>query len=58
MPIRRSIQFPTMKARLADCGGAPVPMTPADFGKLITDETERWAKGSSSPGQVLRRKPD
>ena len=31
-------------ARLADQGGVPMPMTPADFGKLIADETEKWAK--------------
>jgi tripartite-type tricarboxylate transporter receptor subunit TctC len=33
-----------MKARLADLGAAPMPMTPADFGKLIAEETEKWAK--------------
>jgi tripartite-type tricarboxylate transporter receptor subunit TctC len=35
---------PVMKARLADLGATPMPMTPADFGKLIADETEKWAK--------------
>jgi tripartite-type tricarboxylate transporter receptor subunit TctC len=33
-----------MKARLADLGNIPVPMTSADFSKLIGDETEKWAK--------------
>jgi tripartite-type tricarboxylate transporter receptor subunit TctC len=33
-----------MKARLADLGVEPMSMTPADFGKLIADETEKWAK--------------
>jgi tripartite-type tricarboxylate transporter receptor subunit TctC len=33
-----------MKARLADLGNAPMPMTPAEFSKLIADETEKWAK--------------
>jgi tripartite-type tricarboxylate transporter receptor subunit TctC len=32
------------KARLAELGNVPLAMTPADFGKLIADETERWAK--------------
>jgi tripartite-type tricarboxylate transporter receptor subunit TctC len=32
------------RARLADLGGVPMPMTPAEFGKLIVDDTERWAK--------------
>ena len=33
-----------MKARLADLGGAVLPGSPADFGKLIADETEKWGK--------------
>jgi tripartite-type tricarboxylate transporter receptor subunit TctC len=33
-----------MKARLADLGATPLPGSPADFGKLIADETEKWAK--------------
>ena len=28
----------------ADLGGVPLPMTPAEFSKLIADETEKWAK--------------
>jgi tripartite-type tricarboxylate transporter receptor subunit TctC len=35
---------PTIKARLADLGGVPMPMSPAEFGKFIADETEKWAK--------------
>ena len=38
-----------MKARLADLGGTPLPGSPADFGKLIADETEKWGKVVSSP---------
>jgi tripartite-type tricarboxylate transporter receptor subunit TctC len=33
-----------MKAQLADLGAAPMPMTPADFGKFIAEETEKWGK--------------
>ena len=33
-----------MKARLAELGNAAPPGSPADFGKLISDETEKWAK--------------
>jgi tripartite-type tricarboxylate transporter receptor subunit TctC len=33
-----------IKSRLADLGGVPMPMTPAEFGRLIADETEKWAK--------------
>ena len=35
---------PVAKARLADLGGEVLALSPADFGKLITDETETWAK--------------
>ena len=33
-----------MKARLADLGGDVLALSPADFGKLIADETEKWGK--------------
>jgi tripartite-type tricarboxylate transporter receptor subunit TctC len=33
---------PKMKARLAELGGTPMPMSPAEFGKLVADETEKW----------------
>jgi tripartite-type tricarboxylate transporter receptor subunit TctC len=35
---------PRIKERLADLGGAPTPMTPAEFGKLIAEQTEKWSK--------------
>jgi len=35
---------PTIKARLDDMGGMALAGSPADFGKLITDETEKWGK--------------
>jgi tripartite-type tricarboxylate transporter receptor subunit TctC len=41
---------PKIKARLADLGGKVLPGTPADFGKLIADETEKWAKVVKSAG--------
>jgi tripartite-type tricarboxylate transporter receptor subunit TctC len=33
-----------MKARLADLGAEPMPMTPVEFGKFVADETEKWGK--------------
>ncbi len=33
-----------MKARLADVGGSVLPGSPADFAKLIADETEKWGR--------------
>jgi tripartite-type tricarboxylate transporter receptor subunit TctC len=35
---------PTIDARLADMGGMLLTGSPADFGKLIADETEKWSK--------------
>jgi tripartite-type tricarboxylate transporter receptor subunit TctC len=35
---------PKVIARLRDLGGEPMPMTPAEFGKLVADETEKWGK--------------
>jgi tripartite-type tricarboxylate transporter receptor subunit TctC len=42
--INMALADPKMKTRLADLGGMMLPGTPADFGKLIADETEKWAK--------------
>ena len=33
-----------MKARFADLGGTVLPGSPADFGKLLVDDTEKWGK--------------
>ena len=42
--INAALADPKMKARLADLGGAVLPGTPADFGKLLAEETEKWGK--------------
>ena len=35
---------PKMQQRLREMGGEPMPMTSAEVGKLVADETEKWAK--------------
>jgi len=35
---------PKTKAQLADIGAVPMPMTPAEFGKFLAAETEKWGK--------------
>jgi len=35
---------PKMKARFVDLGGIIIPGSPADFGKVIVEDTEKWAK--------------
>jgi tripartite-type tricarboxylate transporter receptor subunit TctC len=42
--INAAIADPKIKARLIDLGGTVLPGSPADFGKLIAAETEKWAK--------------
>jgi tripartite-type tricarboxylate transporter receptor subunit TctC len=42
--INAALADPRMKARFADLGGTVLPGSPADFGKLIADEAEKWGK--------------
>jgi tripartite-type tricarboxylate transporter receptor subunit TctC len=42
--INAGLTDPKMKARFTDLGGVPTPMTPAEFGKLVADETVKWGK--------------
>src|SRR6516165_5520428 len=42
--VNAALDDPKIKARLADLGGTVLPGSPADFGKLIADETEKWGK--------------
>ena len=42
--INAGLADPKLKARIADLGGVPMPMTPGDFGKHIAAETAKWAK--------------
>ncbi len=35
---------PRIKTRFAELGGTPMPLSPADFGKLVAVNTEKWAK--------------
>jgi len=45
--INAALADAKINGRLADLGSLPMPMTPANFGKLIADETEKW-------GEVIR----
>jgi len=48
--INAGLADTTIKARFADLGAVPLAMSPPDFGKLIADETEKWAKVIKSAG--------
>jgi tripartite-type tricarboxylate transporter receptor subunit TctC len=42
--INAGLADPKIKALIADMGGVAVAGSPSDFGKLVADETEKWAK--------------
>lgn len=42
--LKAALADPKIQKRLADLGGIPMPLTPADFGKLIVDEMQKWDK--------------
>jgi tripartite-type tricarboxylate transporter receptor subunit TctC len=42
--INAALADPRTSARFADLGGTPLALTPAEYGKILSDETEKWAK--------------
>jgi len=42
--INAGLADPAIKVRLAEQGGTVLPGSPADFGKLIAEDTEKWSK--------------
>jgi tripartite-type tricarboxylate transporter receptor subunit TctC len=42
--FNEALADPKIQKRIADLGAEPMPMTPEQFGKLTSDETEKWAK--------------
>jgi tripartite-type tricarboxylate transporter receptor subunit TctC len=48
--VNAALADPAMQAKLADLGGAPISGTPEDFGKIIADETAKWAKVVTATG--------
>ena len=48
--VNTALAKPELKARFHDLGGEVMPMSPAEFGKLIADETAKWAKVVKSAG--------
>jgi tripartite-type tricarboxylate transporter receptor subunit TctC len=48
--VNRALADPKMREKLAALGGKPIPGTPDDFGKIIVNETDKWAKVVISSG--------
>jgi len=42
--INAALDDPKIQERVAQLGGSPMPMSPAEFGKLLADETAKWGK--------------
>jgi tripartite-type tricarboxylate transporter receptor subunit TctC len=42
--VNTGLASPSIKARFADLSATALAGTPADFGKLIAEDTEKWAK--------------
>jgi tripartite-type tricarboxylate transporter receptor subunit TctC len=48
--VNAGLADPAIKTRIADLGGIVLAISPAEFGKLIADETDKWAKVIKSAG--------
>jgi tripartite-type tricarboxylate transporter receptor subunit TctC len=48
--MNATLADPKLKARLADLGVEPMPLTSAEFARFVADETDKWAKVIKSAG--------
>jgi len=48
--INQALADPTTQARLAELGGTNIAGTPEDFGKIVVEETDKWAKVVKATG--------
>jgi tripartite-type tricarboxylate transporter receptor subunit TctC len=48
--VNEALADPTVQARFAEMGGTLIPGTPEDFGKIVSDETDKWAKVVKATG--------
>ncbi len=51
--VNLALADPKMRERLADLGGVPIPGTPADFGKIMAEETAKWTKVVEASGATV-----
>ena len=51
--VNQALQDPAVKAKMAELGGVPIAGTPEDFGKVIVEETNKWAKVVKASGAVV-----
>ena len=48
--INAALADAKVRAHLADLGGTVLPGSPADFGKLLTEEVDKWSKVVKASG--------
>src|SRR5205807_1077683 len=51
--INAALADPKMLKRIAEFGGTPLVLSPEGFGKLVADETEKWAKVVKTVGLAI-----
>ena len=51
--VNQLLADPKIQKRLAELGGTPIPGTPEDFGKLISDNTQKWEKVVKTSGATV-----
>ena len=51
--INQLLVDPKIQKRLSELGGTPIPGTPEDFGKLISNETQKWEKVVKASGATV-----
>jgi len=42
--VGKALADATLKAKIIDLGGVPMPMTQAEFGSFLAEETDKWGK--------------
>jgi tripartite-type tricarboxylate transporter receptor subunit TctC len=48
--VNTVLKNPRLQARIDELGAVPMPMSPAEFGKLVVDQTDKWAKVIKTAG--------
>ena len=51
--VNQLLAEPKIQKRLSELGGTPIPGTPEDFGKLISNDTQKWERVVKSSGATV-----
>jgi tripartite-type tricarboxylate transporter receptor subunit TctC len=53
--VNAVLKNPKLQARINELGAAPMPMSPAEFNKLVVSETDKWAKVIKTAGIKIQQ---